>query len=278
MSYRRKHIKNKIHKIKPGKSIFKRPVFWYAVLFLILVCAGFYFFVFFDKFQVKNIIISGNEKTSSEKIENVVHDSINKKIISFFNWNVLSRSIFWVNKEKLNKEILEQFPIIGKIRIDKNLPHTLILGITERKPIGVFCNIDAGEQQQCFLIDVNGIIFEPLAVAPEDFLIVRQISEQSQVLVGEDVIGKNIMDFILRIKKNLKDNFQIDIKEALVTSPLRMDVKTSENWQIYFNLDPDSDINLQITKLNLLLSGQISPEARNSLQYIDLRFDRAYYK
>lgn len=272
MSYRRKHIKNKIQKIKPRKSIFKRPIFWRTVLFLVLVFVSFYFFVFFDKFQIQKIIISGNEKISSEKIENAVKNNINKKFISFLNWNVLSKSIFLVNKDKLNKEILEKFPIIEKVRTDKKLPQTLILGIMERKPVGVFCD------KECFLIDVNGIIFEPLSVIPENLPIVRQISEQSQVLVGEDVIGRNIMDFISKIKKNLKDNFQIDIKEALVASPLRMDIKTSENWQIYFNLDPDSDMNLQITKLNLLLSGQISPEARSNLQYIDLRFDRAYYK
>jgi hypothetical protein len=69
----------------------------------------------------------------------------------------------------------------------------------------------------------------------------------------------------------LKDNFQINLEEALVTSPLRLDVNTSENWRIYFDLGPDSDINLQLTKLNLLLNGGISTASRKTLRYIDLR-------
>jgi hypothetical protein len=41
----------------------------------------------------------------------------------------------------------------------------------------------------------------------------------------------------------------------------------------------DSDLDLQITKLNLLLKNEVSESARKTLQYIDLRFkDRAYYK
>jgi len=129
------------------------------------------------------------------------------------------------------------------------------------------------------LIDNNGIIFEPVAVISEDAIIVRQTMESNQVFTGQEVIARNIISTISLIKQTLKDNFQIDLKEAMVTSPLRLDVKTGENWQIYFNLDPGSDINSQLIKLNLLLAEEILPEARKSLQYIDLRFeDRAYYK
>jgi hypothetical protein len=58
-----------------------------------------------------------------------------------------------------------------------------------------------------------------------------------------------------------------------------MDTTINEGWQIYFSLDPDSDINTQLVKLNLLLSGEIPLENRKNLEYIDLRFkDRAFYK
>ena len=279
MSYnRRRHIKNKIRKIRPKKSIFKRPIFWYLILFLILISVVFYFLLFSPNFQVKNIIISGNEKTSLEGIKNIVENNVNKKIISFLDWTLESGSIFLVRPEKVEKDILEKFPIIEKIKIDKNLPQTLMLSIIERKPLGVFCDSKITDNQQCFLIDENGVIFELLAAVPNGYPIVRQILNQPQLFVGEDLIEKNIMNIISKVKKNLKDNFQIDIEEAFITSPLRLDVKTSENWQIYFNLDADSDINLQLTKLNLLLSVKISPETRKNLQYIDLRFDRAYYK
>ena len=278
MSYRRKHVKNKIRKIKPKKSILKRPIFWYLILFLILASAVFYFLLFSDNFQVKNIIILGNEKVNSKDIENIVQSNINKRILAFLSWTLESKSILLVKLEKLDKEILERFPVIEKTKIDKNLPQTLMLGITERKPLGVFCKDGANDQQQCFLIDKNGVIFEPAFAVPENFSVVRQTLDNKEVFIGEEVIGKNIMEAISKIKRNLEDNFQINVKEALVSNPLRLNVKTSENWQIYFNLDEDSDINLQLAKLNLLLDKQIAPETRRTLEYIDLRFDRAYYK
>jgi len=107
--------------------------------------------------------------------------------------------------------------------------------------------------------------------------IITQTLNSNDIFTGESVVDRNVISAISKIEKNLKDNFQIDIKEALVSNPLRLDIKTNENWQIYFDLN--SDTNLQIIKLNSLLKNEISQTSRASLQYIDLRFkDRAYYK
>ena len=100
--------------------------------------------------------------------------------------------------------------------------------------------------------------------------------KKEELFLGQKLIEKELLDLILRIQGNLKENFQIDIKEAAISLPKRLDIKTSENWQIYFNLE--SDIDLQIIKLNLLLKQEITAEIREELEYIDLRFTRVYYK
>ena len=125
----------------------------------------------------------------------------------------------------------------------------------------------------------NGVIFEELQslAQRQDMPIITQTLNSNDIFTGESVVDRNVISAISKIEKNLKDNFQIDIKEALVSNPLRLDIKTNENWQIYFDLN--SDTNLQIIKLNSLLKNEISQTSRASLQYIDLRFkDRAYYK
>jgi cell division septal protein FtsQ len=275
MSYRSKHVKNKVHKIKPRKSIFRRPVFWYSILVLIIASACAYFFFFYPDFQVKNIIISGNEKINTKDIENLAWSQVSKKIFGIFEWNVFTKSIFLVDTGKINKEILEKFPAVESAKIDKNFPDKLMLGLTERKPVGVFCD----NNNDCFLIDGNGVVFEPSGGAAGTFITIRRASENSQIFAGEDVVNKNIMDAISKIEKNLKDNFQIDMQEAMLSNPFRLDIKTAENWEIYFGMDSNSNINLQLTKLDLLLQKQIPPAERKNLQYIDLRFkDRAYYK
>ena len=62
----------------------------------------------------------------------------------------------------------------------------------------------------------------------------------------------------------------------MISTPFRLNIETSENWEIYFNLDSETD--LQIAKMNLLLKDEIPVSVRKTLQYINLRFNRAYYK
>lgn len=57
----------------------------------------------------------------------------------------------------------------------------------------------------------------------------------------------------------------------MVASSIRIDVKTDKNWKIYFDLNETSDINLQLTKLNLLLGGGMTDTEKSNLRYIDLR-------
>ncbi len=287
MSYMKKHIKTKINKIKkPKKLIIKRPVFWMAVFLFFIIFSALYIFIFSAKFQVKNVVVSGNEKIESADVQNFVFDRVNQKIFSIKKWNIYSKSFFLADTKKLRKDILNNFSTIESARITKRIPETITVEIIERKAFGAFCDtavlsgIDNGlpiASEECFLIDRNGIVFEQLPEVSEDMIIMRKPLDIKQVLVGEKVIAENIMAAILKIEKNLKDNLQIDIKEAVVSNPLRLNIKTNENWEIYFNLE--SDIDMQITKINLLLSGEIPPEVRRSLQYIDLRFkDKAYYK
>ena len=274
-SYRKKYTKSKIGRIKPKKSIFTRLWFWIIVLSLIIVAFAFYFFMFYSGVQVKNIVIHGNQKVASEDIENLILENINNKILSVGSWKIDSKSIFLINSEKLDNQILTNFPVIKDVKIDKKYMQTLVVDINERIPDAIFCpSLDRAienEKGKCYFMDENGIIFEPLYVMPQNMIIVLQKINDSQVFTGERVVQQNIMNLLSKVEKNLKDNFQIDLKEALITSPLRLNVNTGENWQIYFDLDPNSDINSQLAKLNLLLSGELSSDNRKNLRYIDLR-------
>jgi len=197
MSYRKKHIKNRIHKIKPKHFILRRVIFW--IIFLIIILFVLWNFIFYSGLQIKNIIISGNEKIQSADIENFVFKIIDKKFLDIGGFKLSSQNIFLVDTGNLEKNILKEFPIIKKLRIDKKLPQTLILGIEERKTLGVFCN-----DEKCFLIDENGIIFESFLGAPENVTVVRQTLVDNNVFIGEEVIAQNIMNAISKIKNNLK--------------------------------------------------------------------------
>jgi cell division septal protein FtsQ len=271
---RRKHIKNKIYKNRPKKSIFKMPIFWWSLLILILIITGIYFLLFYPKFQVQNIAISGNEKIETQDLENTISNSITKNFINLGFWRLSSKSIFLASIKDVQNQILNSNTRIKTITAKKTFPQNLAVQVQERKQLAVFCQND-----KCFNIDDEGIVFEELPNIPENSFIVRQNLNIDNIHLGKNVIAENTMAMISEAKKNLQDSFQINLTEALISTPIRLDVKTGEGWQIYFNIDETSDINLQVTKLNLLLKDEITPDARQNLEYIDLRFeDRAYYK
>jgi hypothetical protein len=154
------------------------------------------------------------------------------------------------------------------------LPQTLNLNVIERKPLGIFCpRTSSGQVSGCFLIDNNGVIFESSEIASNNNLVVRPpLNSNEQISIGEQAVAQNVIDVIYKIQKNLKDNFQIDLKEVLIVNSLRLNIETSENWEIYFDLDDtNSNVGSQIEKLNLLLDGDISFGKRDNLRYIDLR-------
>jgi len=280
MSYRKSHVKNKIHRTRPKESIFKKLWFWVLILILICIALVFYFSLFWSGIQVKNITVSGNNKITTQELQSIISTDSNTGLLKLWNFQIFSRSILLINTDKINKEILQKFPLIEKVSLNKNFPQTLTLGVTERTPVGVYCPPQSSNQQNnCFLIDSNGVIFAPIGMPQSDYVIVRQEMENGNLYTGEGVVGPDVIGNILKIQKDLQDNFQINAKEALVTTPIRMNITTGEGWQIYFNIQGDPDINSQLTKLNLLLNGDITPTVRKTLQYIDLRFqDRAFYK
>ena len=261
---RRTHYKP--HRIKPKKSIFKKLVFWLVFLLSFLIVGGIYFFIFFETFQISKIIILGNEKVQTKELENLVSEGVKQKL-----WFVNFQNILLVSPAKINQSILKQYPNINSIETKRKLPNVLVINIKERKPSAIFCN-----KTDCFFIDENGVVFEKIPGVRDGFLIVRQF-EEKKIILGKEIVKKEIMEKIAKIKKDLKEKFQINVKEAIISSEERLDIKTSENWEIYFNLV--IDIDLQIEKLNLLLEKEIPKESRAGLKYIDLRFkDRAYYK
>ena len=84
-------ILRKRHKIKQHKSVLKKRSFWLMILLFVLISVVFYFVVVFDKFQIKKIIISGNEKITTNEIEKLVFEKIKKQVL------------FWKHGERRKK-------------------------------------------------------------------------------------------------------------------------------------------------------------------------------
>lgn len=264
MSYRHQHIHPRIRILRNRKKLYQKPLFWLGLL--IIVCVGFmgYGIVWYEKFQVKAIEISGNAKTSEQDIQALAFGGAVTKFMG-----IPSKSMFLAGKGRVANALLASLPGMETVTVQKKFPNTIALTVKERQPAAIFCG------QECFYIDSNGVIFEALGQLPQGFFIIRQSVHKKELLLGQQAVDATTITAVLKIAKSLRDNFQINVKEALVANPLV--ITTSEHWKVYFNLE--GDINLQITKMNALLAQEISLTKRENLQYIYLQYkDRAYYR
>ena len=163
---------------------------------------------------------------------------------------------------------MEKIPAIEEIVFKRNLPDNLTVKIVEKKAIGKYY----ARNGQYYSLDKNGVIFE-IAEPEQDDLIVSS-RDPISVNLGQKVLKKENLEMILKIQNKIEKDLKIDIKEFVVESE-KLTVKISEEWEVYFPLE---EINLCLTKLQLLLEKAIASEKRKNLEYIDLRFTKAYYK
>lgn len=252
------HKYRRPHRIKRRKSIFSNRFFWITLLILIFLGTISYFLIFSSIFQVKEIQISGNKKIQTQDFENLIREKINQKLLLFS-----TRSIFLINSEKIVNSILEKFPQAKEVKLKRKLPATLIIEIKERTAVGIFC-----QNEKCFFLDGAGVIFEE---GPQNHELVMKFQDKIEpISFGLKIIEEDQLQAILEIQERLKTDLKIISKEYIILKDERINVRTAEDWEIYFDLK--SNIEWQLTKLKLVLEKEIPSENRGNLEYIDLRF------
>lgn len=216
-----------------------------------------YVIFFAPQFKISKIEVYASADIDSDKIKNFLLARIGR--------------IFFTDKKSLVREVLMEFSSIKSVNIKKKFPDGIFVKIQERQPVAVFCS----QQEQCFFIDGEGVVFEELDSVSDNTAIIRQDSNDQDIYLGKNLVNEMNMGTIRKVMDGLKNNFQISIKEIFISEYLIF--TTSERWKIYF--DQNSDINFQIAKMNLLLRDEISLNDRKNLQYIYLQYkDKAYYK
>ena len=253
----------KSYKRKRVKPLFHNLYLRLAVVALLLAGGAFYFINFHSFFQVKEINISGSEKVSAKNIEDVVIKEIGKKILYFS-----SESILLADFNGIKEQVLNDFPQVGRIDIRRELPHTLNIIVVEKLGVAVWHQNDKN-----YLLDEKGIVFEE--IGENELLKIESLIANEEPVLGTSVISKERLGQILKIEKNLTET-EILLLKALITPPEKLDIRTVSGWEIYFNIQ--EDIDWQITKLLMLLEKHVPSGDREDLEYIDLRFEKAYYK
>src|SRR4030042_1715951 len=140
--------------------------------------------------------------------------------------------------------ILKSFPQIARINLDRDFPDVLTVQIEERKPVAIF-----SQEENYFYIDKEGIIFEIITDNFSQIFNIKNLSSTARLELGERVIGEEKLNQILHIETKFKNDFKIPLAEIMIMSESRLNVKTSEGWEVYFN--PEKDLNWQLSELEI---------------------------
>lgn len=258
-------ISRKKHQIKKHKSVFRNRFFWFGLLALLVFGGTIYWLFFSTFFQVNEIRIFGNEKINGQELQQLIRPKLETDI-----FGIQLKSIFLADTKPLQDLIADKFPVIDSLRVKKTFPRTIVIDIVERKPVGLWC-----WESNCFLIDKKGVIFETGQESQD--LTINSKQPAGAIALGQRVVDEKTIEQILLVKKTIKENTGIETKDfTLIENEQRLNVKTTEGWEIYFDLS--GNINWQLVRLELVLEKDLPQEKRPDLEYVDLRFSKVYYK
>jgi hypothetical protein len=250
----------KPYRVKKKKSILKSRYFRPFLLIAFLALGIFYLAFFSPLFQLKRVEISGNQKIETQAIDSAVYEKMSKKILFFE-----TSSIFLTISQDINKALLSAYPQIDSVAIKKDIFGQISLIIKEKQPLAVIFNKD-----NYYYVDQDGIIFEKIQEQDSEKIKIQSYDFPQEFNLGEKVIEPDALSEILKIKGSMA-KLEVFAAEADIISDQRLNIKTSEGWEVYFNLK--GDLNWQITELKTVLENKIPSQKRRNLEYIDLRFN-----
>ena len=250
------------------KKIIRRIAFFFIFLIVSLGAGG--WFLFSDRFRVRDVQISEVKQADAAMLRSTVENWL-----SGSDYYVVPRNVLWAfSAHKLEQYITASFPTIKSVNIARNFPHTLQLHIQEYDAWGVLCH---GESETCFWIDRDGTAFES---APEfSGLIVPKIHDNrpQDYQLGKQYLSDNLMNLIAYFNERaVSDNYLQSLQFIIDEKDETLRVRTRLGWDIL--LLESNDPEKSYKNLRVALDGEIKDRVAQ-LEYIDLRFgNRLFYK
>lgn len=162
--------------------------------------------VIFSPFlSVQQIEVQGAQRTSVEEIQSALSGNIDQPIIG-----VSERSV---------AEQLQQFNTVQSFSVRAELPHTLVVTIVERTPIGVFHTGDS-----YLLVDAAGVAIETDNAAPEGYPMLNVTStdpEQPAFAAVASILttlDASVVQEIREVHATTQDDVQLTLNSGAVVT------------------------------------------------------------
>lgn len=203
-------------------------------------------------FNIKNIVISGNEAVAKEDIIKLTGIES-------------GQNIFKLNLVKVQYTIKEN-PLFEKVRVKKCLPDKVEVQVEERKP-AAFLNLKG----DFYLVSENGIIFKKLSsVIYENLPIITNVDLKNIVLGSEtNSYGLNVGLKIIKDIKSVQPELLACISEINAGDSGEIIVYTNNGIKIKVDNNTDKSKWLRVNKVISAANAE-----KISVGYVDMRYNK----
>jgi cell division septal protein FtsQ len=247
-------------------------ILFYA-LTLIFIGVSIYILLFSDYLKIQSISITGLKDLDYDTTMNFVKTQIDGKYLGI----ITHDNYFAVSGQRLEKSLMDEFKKIKTVKVQKIFPGTLMVEITERNSLILWCT---GEQ--CFIVDDDGDAYAPIALddpeVQQNKLIKIVDTSARPVDVGEKILSNDYVSYLSELSQEIgKSGFEINDQwstPSLVAE--EVEVVTNEGWHILFSskIDPEKSLRTLRTFLDETIK-----DKRGELDYVDLRVEnKVFYK
>jgi len=299
-------MKKRSFQKRSRKRIPLKTIIFGGLFFCLLIALG-YFLIFSPFLWVQRIEIEETRNIPVLEIEEIAENNLEGKL-----WLLIpKKSLLFLPIDKIIQDILDRFPEIRTVTIEKRKPNFLNLdqissGVSlyikaeERESVAIWCQLKEeviddtitgtttdqivpfeDRINKCFYIDQQGVIFRESLLVSGNLVVNIYSQIKDPVDFKKQVTSKEVIDFILLANEKLSqietiDGNRLNIVGFETISIESLEAVTSFGWKIYFN--PSFSIGSQLHALEMVLLQDIK-ENYPILEYIDLSIQgRIYYK
>lgn len=229
-------------------------------------------FLFFGSgwWAVQTVKFSGQSLMAEEELRQAAEIYFQQPLFFKARWD----NILAIDSQDLANQLLTSFPLLAEVKVKKNFSREVQIKIKDRQPWGVWCYPAA---PACLVFDRSGVGFrEPNLSAVSAIGLEVEDYQNSQPALGGEIAPLNWFG-LLPTLQNLAEQIGLSWSKLIIpTESLRVNLETTEGWQIYLSLS--QNLTEQFNTLRFFLI-QYPTEKRTAWQYVDLRVPgRVYFK
>lgn len=220
-----------------------------------------------DFLQIKNVEVLGNVDLSKESI---IASALMGTEGSYFGILPMT-NYFFIKKEKLTTRLMQDFPELENIEINKNLNGVLKIVVKERQGEFIWCSIGMGD---CYLMNKVGLAFSLATKEEINNKIIFKNNLKEVALLSNFSSSVGFQNYLKSI--DILTNNKIEVYEIILDSSQKIIFKTNIG-EIFLN--SEEDFVSTLTNATALIYEIQTKNPSALFEYIDARFgNKVFYK